>query len=82
MGVSLDYITKSIFVQGESAITYLQQLLLTIPTDDLKKILPSVSVVLSTVINNKNNHKVVIIAIEILQWIWTTCNLIEDDSKN
>lgn len=65
MGVSLDYITKSTFVQGESAITYLQ-LLLTILTDDLKKILPSVSVALSTVINNKNNHKVVIIAIEIL----------------
>lgn len=81
ISVALDYITKSTFVHGEGAIIYLQKLLLTIQTESLKMILPGVSVALSTVISNKNQHKVVIIAIEILQWIWTTCKLTEDDAK-
>lgn len=80
ISVSLEYITKSTFVHGEAAITYLQKLLLTIGPDSLKKVLPGVSVALSTVISNKNQHKVVITAIDILQWIWTTCQLTEEDA--
>lgn len=80
ISVSLDYATKSTFVHGDLAVSYLYKLLLSIPADSLKAVLPGVSVALSTVINNKNQHKVIITSIKILEYMWTTCEITEEDS--
>ncbi|OHT17563.1 hypothetical protein TRFO_00802 [Tritrichomonas foetus] len=81
ISVSLDYATKSTLVHGYPSLSYLKKLLLSIPAENLKSVLPGVSVALTTLISNKNRHQVVIESIEILQWMWTTCNLTEDDAS-
>ena len=79
VSVALDYITKSTFVHGIPAVSFLERLLRSIKQDSLKSVLPGVSVALSVVINNKNRHEVVISAMQILKWMWTTCQLDEND---
>ncbi|KAH0794718.1 TELO2-interacting protein 1 [Histomonas meleagridis] len=81
ISTALEYATKSTVVHGFKSVQYLQKLLQKIQVDQLRSILPGVSVALTTLITPNNNHKIIITSLEILEWLWTTAELNEEDAS-
>ena len=81
VSIALDYATRSTFVHGEKALTFLLKLLKVIPTPTLKAILPGVSVAMSTLVSGKHKHQIVVLAVEILEYMWTNATLTKEDGE-
>lgn len=81
VSIALDYATRSTFVHGEKALEFLQKLIRVIPKPTVRSILPGVSVAMTTLVSSKNKHQIVVLAIQILEYMWTNATLTEEDGE-